>query len=126
MKSEPHSVDIEVGKRIRMQRTLHRISQTELGNRIGVTFQQVQKYERGSNRVSASKLVEIANALDVDVRLFFDNIEETSPPPSSTGGVAGSRQAALLSVAFLAIADERIRDNILRLVQAISGGSAEL
>ena len=127
MKAEPHLVDVEVGKRIRVQRTLRKMSQTELGNRIGVTFQQVQKYERGSNRVSASKLVEIANALDVDVRLFFENLHnETQKQPSLAGSLMGSRQAALLNAAFFAIADERIRDNILRLVQAIAGPGSEV
>ncbi len=60
MKEEPHSVDVHVGKTIRIQRLLRKVSQTELGDRVGVTFQQIQKYEKGSNRVSASMLVEIA------------------------------------------------------------------
>src|SRR6218665_1246703 len=122
MKAEPHKVDIEVGKKSRVQRTMRKMSQTELGNRIGVTFQQVQKYERGSNRVSASKLVEIASALDVDVRLFFDGLEEETGSndnkPVSKGFIS-SRQGLLLNAAFFSIADERIRENILRLVQTI-------
>lgn len=128
MKAEPHKVDVEVGKKIRVQRTMRKMSQTELGNRIGVTFQQVQKYERGSNRVSASKLVEIARALDVDVRLFFDGLEEDTGSndnkPVSPSFVS-SRQGLLLNAAFFAISDERIRENILRLVQTIADGKAE-
>lgn len=128
MKAEPHKVDVEVGKKIRVQRTMKKMSQTELGNRIGVTFQQVQKYERGSNRVSASKLVEIARALDVDVRLFFDGLEEESGSndnkPASKNFVS-SRQGLLLNAAFFSIADERIRENILRLVQTIASGNPE-
>lgn len=128
MKAEPHKVDVEVGKKIRVQRTMRKMSQTELGNRIGVTFQQVQKYERGSNRVSASKLVEIASALDVDVRLFFDGLEEEAGSndnkPVSKGFIS-SRQGLLLNAAFFSIADERIRENILRLVQTIASGSPE-
>lgn len=129
MKAEPHKVDVEVGKKIRVQRTMRKMSQTELGNRIGVTFQQVQKYERGSNRVSASKLVEIARALDVDVKLFFDGLEEEvgnndNQPASPT--FVSSRQGLLLNAAFFAIADERIRENILRLVQTIASGSSEI
>jgi len=128
MKAEPHKVDIEVGKKIRVQRTMKKMSQTELGNRIGVTFQQVQKYERGSNRVSASKLVEIARALDVDVRLFFDGLEEEAGnndnQPVSKNFIT-SRQGLLLNAAFFSITDERIRENILRLVQTIASGSPE-
>ncbi|MBB4105048.1 helix-turn-helix domain-containing protein [Allorhizobium borbori] len=128
MKAEPHKVDVEVGKKIRVQRTMKKMSQTELGNRIGVTFQQVQKYERGSNRVSASKLVEIARALDVDVRLFFDGLEEEAGnndnQPVSKNFIT-SRQGLLLNAAFFSIADERIRENILRLVQTIASGSPE-
>lgn len=128
MKAEPHKVDVEVGKKIRVQRTMRKMSQTELGNRIGVTFQQVQKYERGSNRVSASKLVEIARALDVDVRLFFDGLEEEASnndnQPVSKNFIS-SRQGLLLNAAFFSIADERIRENILRLVQTIASGGAE-
>ncbi len=128
MKAEPHEVDIEVGKKIRVQRTMRKMSQTELGNRIGVTFQQVQKYERGSNRVSASKLVEIARALDVDVRLFFDGLEETDGSKDNTPtsqSFINSRQGLLLNAAFFAITDERVRENILRLVQTLANSSAE-
>ncbi|MCX8998248.1 helix-turn-helix domain-containing protein [Rhizobiaceae bacterium BDR2-2] len=128
MKAEPHKVDIEVGKKIRVQRTMKKMSQTELGNRIGVTFQQVQKYERGSNRVSASKLVEIARALDVDVRLFFDGLEEETGSNDNrpvAQSFVSSRQGLMLNAAFFAIADERIRENILRLVQTIASGNAE-
>ena len=128
MKAEPHKVDVEVGQKIRVQRTMKKMSQTELGNRIGVTFQQVQKYERGSNRVSASKLVEIARALDVDVRLFFDGLEEEAGnndnKPAATSFIS-SRQGLLLNAAFFSIADDKIRENILRLVQTIASGNPE-
>lgn len=123
MKAEPHKVDIEVGKKIRVQRTMRKMSQTELGNRIGVTFQQVQKYERGSNRVSASKLVEIAQALDVDVRLFFDGLNDetgSNDNNSASPSFISSRQGLLLNAAFFAIADERVRENVLRLVQTLA------
>lgn len=63
MNSKPHPVDVIVGGNIRTHRTVRRLSQTELGESVGVTFQQIQKYEKGTNRVSASKLVEIARVL---------------------------------------------------------------
>jgi len=68
----PDPVDIHVGARVKLRRTLVGLSQMELGGAIGLTFQQVQKYERGSNRISASMLHRIAGALDVPVSFFFD------------------------------------------------------
>jgi transcriptional regulator with XRE-family HTH domain len=68
----PHPVDIAVGKKIRIRRIQVGMSQTKLGDQLGVTFQQIQKYERGANRVSCSRLVEIAKALDVPTGYFFD------------------------------------------------------
>nr|WP_107676195.1 helix-turn-helix transcriptional regulator [Agrobacterium sp. LAD9] len=79
MKHEPHAVDVAVGRAIRKRRLINGISQSDLGAHIGVTFQQVQKYEKGANRVSASMLVVIARALHVDVRSFFDGIEAEDP-----------------------------------------------
>ena len=120
-------IDHRIGATIRRLRGERGATQAQVAAAAGVTFQQVQKYERGSNRVSASKLVEIANALDVDVRLFFENLHnEPQKQPSLAGSLMGSRQAALLNTAFFAIADERIRDNILRLVQAIAGPGSEV
>jgi len=69
-----HPVDLHVGKAIRTRRKLRGVSQEQLGDALGLTFQQVQKYERGANRVSASKLFDIANALDVDIAYFFQGL----------------------------------------------------
>lgn len=68
-----HPVDVIVGKRIRLRRSALSISQTELAERLGLTFQQIQKYERGSNRVSCSRLVELSKALDVSIVYFFED-----------------------------------------------------
>lgn len=70
-KKSPDPVDVEVGRRIRIQRMARGMSQTELGKRIGVTFQQVQKYEKGANRVGAGRLTRIASVLEVPVSTFF-------------------------------------------------------
>ncbi len=67
----PRAIDVHVGQRVRQRRVLCGLSQTELANRIGLTFQQLQKYERGMNRISASKLWQIAQVLDVPVQWFF-------------------------------------------------------
>jgi transcriptional regulator with XRE-family HTH domain len=124
MKEEPHSVDVHVGKTIRIQRLLRKVSQTELGDRVGVTFQQIQKYEKGSNRVSASMLVEIAGALSVDVRTFFDDLTAAAanandnPAPSEEFVI--SREGVQLNAAFFSIKNEPLRKKILKLVQAIA------
>ena len=68
-----HPVYVIVGKRIRLRRSALSISQTELAERLGLTFQQIQKYERGSNRVSCSRLVELSKALDVPIVYFFED-----------------------------------------------------
>jgi transcriptional regulator with XRE-family HTH domain len=68
--------DIAIGRRIRIQRTLRNITQTQLANAIGITFQQIQKYEHGTNRISAGKLLQIAHFLDVPVGTFFDGLDE--------------------------------------------------
>jgi transcriptional regulator with XRE-family HTH domain len=74
----PHPVDTEVGKRIRYRRWKLGMTQMELAERIGVKFQQVQKYETGANRISASRLWEASKALDVSVAFFFGEAEEKS------------------------------------------------
>ncbi|KQV65265.1 helix-turn-helix transcriptional regulator [Rhizobium sp. Root1220] len=122
MTDGPHAVDVHVGKTIRIKRLMRKVSQTELGDRVGVTFQQIQKYEKGSNRVSASMLVEIAGALDVDVRTFFEDMAHgtanDNPTPSEEFVV--SRDGVLLNAAFLSIKNEQIRKKIVKLVQAIA------
>ena len=72
--AKSHPVDAHVGIRMRQRRTLLGMSQTRLGDAVGLTFQQVQKYERGANRVGSSRLFEFAKALDVPVSYFFDEM----------------------------------------------------
>lgn len=79
--SEPNPIDIEVGLRLRLLRRERGLSQTELARALGLTFQQVQKYEKGTNRISASKLWEAARFLSVPVSAFFGGDER--PPPRS-------------------------------------------
>ncbi|CDM62852.1 MULTISPECIES: helix-turn-helix domain-containing protein [Rhizobium] len=121
MKDGPHAVDIHVGKTIRIKRLMRKVSQTELGDRVGVTFQQIQKYEKGANRVSASMLVEIAGALDVDVRTFFEDVSTANDNPTPSDEFVVSRDGVLLNAAFLSIKNEAVRKKIVKLVQAIAG-----
>jgi transcriptional regulator with XRE-family HTH domain len=71
----PHAVDVHVGKRVRQARWMKSMSQSELAERVGIKFQQIQKYEVGSNRVSASRLWDIAAAVEVDISFFFNGLE---------------------------------------------------
>jgi transcriptional regulator with XRE-family HTH domain len=89
--NRPSPIDVHVGSRIRLRRTLMGLSQERLGEALGLTFQQVQKYERGVNRVGASRLFDLSKVLDVPVSFFFDDIPGSTPDPA--GGVVGSRRA---------------------------------
>ena len=119
-------VDVQVGKAIKAQRVLKQVSQTELGERIGVTFQQIQKYENGTNRIATSKLIELARALDVDVRTFLDDFAPDSGAlregPSPQEQFIVSREAVLLHNAFVSIADRDTRKHILKIVQKLASG----
>jgi transcriptional regulator with XRE-family HTH domain len=81
MAASPNPIDIHVGKRLRLRRTLLGMSQERLGELLGLTFQQVQKYERGVNRIGSSRLFELGQILDVPVSFFFDDM-----PRTETGG----------------------------------------
>jgi transcriptional regulator with XRE-family HTH domain len=104
------------------------ISQTELGAGIGVTFQQVQKYEKGTNRVSASMLTEIARVLHVDVRSFFDGLEAQDSKELineiKPEDLRVTRETVSLTEAFLQISDARLRRKVLDLVRAVAGSDA--
>lgn len=87
--SRPSPIDVHVGSRIRLRRTLLGMSQERLGEALGLTFQQVQKYERGVNRVGASRLFDLARVLDVPISFFFDDMPE--PLAREYGGTAVRR-----------------------------------
>ena len=93
IKSDIHPVDLHVGQRIRAQRKALGVSQGRLAEALGLTFQQVQKYERGANRVSASKLWDIARALQVDVAHFFSGFETAAPGVAETPAAFDHRRA---------------------------------
>src|ERR1700754_4090626 len=87
--SRPSPIDVHVGSRIRLRRTLLGMSQERLGESLGLTFQQVQKYERGVNRVGASRLFDLSRVLDVPISFFFDDMPDSLA--STYGGQAGRR-----------------------------------
>ena len=122
----PSSVDVHVGGRVRVRRRLTHMTQETLADLIGVTFQQVQKYERGTNRISASKLFAIAEALDVPISYFFDGLDATGSEDS--GAAEGSErniqsflrtgEGLELARLFPRIAKGPLRRRILELVKA--------
>ncbi len=108
----PSPIDVHVGTRIRLRRTLLGMSQERLGDALGLTFQQVQKYERGVNRVGASRLFDLSRVLDVPISFFFDDM------PDSLAG-AGMRRASGFAEAQDAFADDTMsRRETLELVRA--------
>ena len=115
-------IDLLVGSRIRRFRKGRRMSQAQLGKKLGVTFQQVQKYENGKNRVGASRLQMISTALDVPVgQLFTDGIgtSRTSAKP-----LAFDPQALRLAEAFTRLNDKELRNSILDMVEAMARNSS--
>jgi len=91
--SRPSPIDVHVGGRIRLRRTLLGMSQERLGEALGLTFQQVQKYERGVNRVGASRLFDLSRVLDVPISFFFDDMPEPlSQPGTGPGGSLSGRR----------------------------------
>ena len=117
--AKSHPVDAHVGVRMRQRRTLLGMSQTKLGDAVGLTFQQVQKYERGSNRVGSSRLYEFARALDVPVSYFFDempgNVLSGRPMAAKVKKGTGFGEAG---TPFAAEKDPLIKRETLQLVRA--------
>lgn len=120
VRGRANDIDVHVGSRIRLRRVLMGMTQEKLGGVLGLTFQQLQKYERGANRVSASKLFALSNALEVPVSFFFDDMGDgVKPAPAAQELV--NRKALELQKAYGAIEDEDLRGTILDLVKSIGG-----
>jgi len=129
-KSTPNPIDIHVGSRLRLRRALIGMSQEKLGNALEITFQQVQKYERGTNRISSSRLFQISRILDVSVSFFFDDMD--TEIIKQTEGMAEinkqvlqvdklSRRETLEFVrAYYKITDPMVRKKIFEMVKAIA------
>ena len=125
MKS-PDPVDVHVGARMRFRRMSVGMSQEALAARLGLTFQQVQKYEKAQNRIGASRLFRIAQALDVSVAFFFEGLED-QPSGASERETArplefvGSPEGLQLNLAFSHISDTATRRKIVDLVRTLAG-----
>ena len=135
MKKAPNPIDKHVGSRVRMRRVLLGMSQEKLGEALNLTFQQVQKYEKGTNRIGASRLQQIAKTLDVAPGYFFEGApafdEDDSQPPGTPGGLseAGSSyvvdflstaEGLLLNRAFVRIRNPKLRKRIIDLVATMA------
>jgi transcriptional regulator with XRE-family HTH domain len=129
----PNPIDIHVGGRVRQRRTLLGFSQEKLADAIGLTFQQVQKYERGANRIGSSRLFDLARVLDVPVAYFFEDMSATvaSRTPSRMRGLAESkpepfeldpmakRETLELVRAYYRIADPQVRKRVFELAKSL-------
>jgi transcriptional regulator with XRE-family HTH domain len=113
-------VDEAVGARIRLLRKRRKMSQQELGTALGVTFQQVQKYENGKNRVGASRLHMVAIALNVPITELFDGASGRSGTSRATKSVAFDPQALRLAEAFVKISDKELRSSLVDLMDAMA------
>ncbi|MCR9113636.1 MAG: helix-turn-helix domain-containing protein [Rhodobacteraceae bacterium] len=109
----PHPVDVHVGKRIRHRRWLVGMTQQQLAESVGIKFQQIQKYETGANRVSASRLWDIADALDVEVSFFFEGLQTEGEQKDGSDQVPsdllGDKEALDLVRSYYAIPENQRR-----------------
>jgi transcriptional regulator with XRE-family HTH domain len=129
----PNPIDAHVGSRVRLRRMLLGMSQEKLGEHLGLTFQQVQKYEKGVNRIGASRLFDLAHVLGVPVQFFYDDVPAGGAESAASAGFAerpaesyvveflSGREGLELNKAFVRIADPRVRRSIVELVRALAG-----
>ena len=129
-KKSPNPIDIHVGSRVRLRRMMLGMSQEKLGEQLGITFQQIQKYEKGTNRIGASRLQHIAAVLNVPVSFFFE--DAPGPKPGSDGfeesssssyvvDFLSSSEGLQLNKAFVRIKEPQVRKRVVDLVKALAG-----
>ncbi|SRR5579883_3389562 len=133
-KKAPNPIDKHVGSRVRMRRMMLGMSQEKLGDALGLTFQQVQKYEKGTNRIGASRLQQISHILQVPVSFFFEGapiVHATgrqdgvgmgeAPSPAYVSDFLATSDGLALTKAFMRINDSKLRRRIVDLVEQIAG-----
>lgn len=132
-KKAPNPIDKHVGSRVRMRRMMLSMSQEKLGDALGLTFQQVQKYEKGTNRIGASRLQQISHILQVPVSFFFDGAPHLpgmprleglgeAPSPAYVSDFLATSDGLALTKAFMRITDSKLRRRIVDLVEQIAAG----
>jgi transcriptional regulator with XRE-family HTH domain len=130
-KKSPNPIDKHVGSRVRMRRMMLSMSQEKLGDALGLTFQQVQKYEKGTNRIGASRLQQISNILQVPVEFFFEGaptlpmtggaVKEAAASASYVSEFLATSEGLSLTRAFTRIKEPKLRRRIVDLVEEIAG-----
>lgn len=130
-KKAPNPIDKHVGSRVRMRRMMLSMSQEKLGDALGLTFQQVQKYEKGTNRIGASRLQQISTILQVPVAFFFEgapNLQpltgegfKDAPSPAFVSDFLATSEGLALTKAFMRIKEAKLRRRIVDLVEEIAG-----
>ncbi len=119
-----HPVDVHVGKRVRHRRWMVGMTQQQLGNAVGIKFQQIQKYETGMNRVSASRLWDIAEAMEVPVNFFFEGLEtKTDESAAPLGDLLADKEALELVRSYYAIPEHQ-RKRLFDLARVLSDAAA--
>src|ERR1700761_5459949 len=124
-KKQANPIDIQVGNRVRIRRMLIGMSQERLGDLLGLTFQQVQKYEKGVNRIGAGRLFEVARILNVPVDFFYEGLNAISEGGLGDGAppvmeFISSGEGLQLSLAFMKIKDAKVRKRVLDLVKSLA------
>jgi transcriptional regulator with XRE-family HTH domain len=136
-KGNSHPVDIHVGARVRLRRTLLGKTQTDLGDALGLTFQQVQKYERGANRIGSGRLYDLSRVLDVPIEHFFEEMpadvvasspaggdDKAKKPPSYEPNPMAKRETLELVRAYYNIEDAEVRLRVRKLTKALGANGA--
>ncbi len=130
---KPNPIDVHVGSRLRLRRTLLGLSQQKVGDALGLTFQQVQKYERGANRIGASRLWDLSGVLDCPVSFFFDEMDNSTaaqakksdmPANSDIGDPMSRRETLDLVRAYYRITEEPVRRRIYELTKSLGSQEA--
>jgi transcriptional regulator with XRE-family HTH domain len=122
-KKQTNPIDVQVGNRVRIRRMLIGMSQERLGDLLGLTFQQVQKYEKGVNRIGAGRLYEVSRILNVPVDFFYEGVASSGPEAESAPPVmefVSSGEGLQLALAFMKIKDVRVRKRMLDLVKSLA------
>ncbi|MBS0281264.1 MAG: helix-turn-helix transcriptional regulator, partial [Proteobacteria bacterium] len=124
MTKKANPIDAQVGNRVRIRRMLIGMSQEKLGDLLGLTFQQVQKYEKGVNRIGAGRLFEIARILGVPIDFFYDGVASSADTLASAAPpvmeFVSSGEGLQLSLAFMKIKDPKVRKRVLDLVKSLA------
>jgi len=132
-KKQPNPIDAQVGNRVRLRRMLVGMSQEKLGETLGLTFQQVQKYEKGVNRIGAGRLYRIAQILEVPINYFYEDVAEKAESSPAQGDRTAAPvmeflargEGLQLALAFMRIKESKVRKRVIDLIKSLADGDDE-